>query len=115
MKYLHEVVYSEDHYHENWEFRHKYLYMWTITKEVADKFDAIVPIKNIKNIQPYRAMHYFPNETLVITFNGPYKVYNGHVRITSTELVKLINRKKKYQNLTLKRKRRYFYAYLEGK
>jgi len=89
--------------------------MWTITKEVADKFDAIVPIKNIKNIQPYRAMHYFPNETLVITFNGPYKVYNGHVRITSTELVKLINRKKKYQNLTLKRKRRYFYAYLEGK
>lgn len=116
MKYLHEILHNQHHMHDNWDNRSDFLYPWTISKKECDCYLAIVPIKNIIKIYPFRGSTYgFRQEPLFIDFSNEYDVYNDFTRIKSDELIKVINRKKKYQNLILKKKKRYFYAYLEGK
>lgn len=107
---------NQDHYMDNWDTRHQYLYPWTITSKQAKEYISIVPIKNIVKIYPFRGSTYgFKQEALFLDFDDVYTCYNEHTRIHSDELIKVINRKKKYQNLILHKKKRYFYAYLEGK
>lgn len=116
MKYLHEIMHNQDHFHDNWDNRHDYLYPWTITSEQASKYSAIVPIKNIVKVYPFRGSTYgYRQEALFLSFNDVYTCYNDYTRIHSDELIKIINRKKKNQSLILKKSKRYFYAYLEGK
>jgi|21_taG_2_1085346.scaffolds.fasta_scaffold00183_6 hypothetical protein len=116
MKYLHEIMHDQDHFHDNWETRQNYLYPWTITSEQANKYTMIVPIKNIVKVYPFRGTTYgYRQEALFLDFNDVYTCYNNYTRIHSDELIKIINRKKKNQSLILKKSKRYFYAYLEGK
>lgn len=116
MKYLHEIMHNEEHFIDNWDTRHNYLYAWTITSKQSKRYIARVPIKNIVDIYPFKGSTYgFKQEALFLNFSDTYACYNQHTRIHSNELIKLINSKKKYKNLILHKKRRYFYAYLEGK
>tara|TARA_R100000655_G_scaffold31517_3_gene63043 strand:- start:2456 stop:2827 length:372 start_codon:yes stop_codon:yes gene_type:complete len=73
---------------------------------------AKVPIKGIKSIRPFRGSYYYPNETMIVKFHKPYHVYNNGMRITSNDLMSIINRKKKFQMLDIHKKRRYLYVKL---
>jgi hypothetical protein len=116
MKDLHDVMRDVNHFHDNWDIRHKYLYPWTITAKQANKYIARIPIKNIAKVYPFKGSTYgFKQEALFLDFDDIYTCYSAYTRIHSDELIKVINRKKKNQFLILKKKRRYFYAYLEGK
>lgn len=118
MKYLHEIMHDVEHFQDNWDTRHDYLYPWTITSKQANKYIATVPIKNIVDIYPFKGSTYgFKQDALFLDFSDIYACYNQYTRIHSSELIKLINSKKKYKNswLILYKKKRYFYAYLEGK
>lgn len=113
MKYLHEIVKGHAWFHDNWETRHDYIYVWEINDKwiKEKKLIAEVPIRAIKKIEPFRYSHHmYKNETLVVTFHAPYNVYDEWCRIKTDELIKVINRKKKYQSLKLVKKMRYFYV-----
>jgi len=118
MKYLHEVIKGQDWFHDNWNNRFEYDYIWTIDNKWIKDNNLIpeLPVKSIKNIQPFKNRYSsWGNETLVVTFHEPYEVYNcDMVRIKSSELIKIINRKKKSQVLRLNKKRRYFHLELKG-
>jgi len=89
--------------------------MYYITQDFIDfnDIDTEIPIKMIKNIYPFSFNRYWPDESLMINFKEPYDICNGHIRINQIDIMKLVNRKKKYSNIYLYRAKRYWYAKLK--
>ena len=120
MKYLHEALVSFDEFHNimntmsYMSATEQYMTVDRVTEQWIKDNNLIakVPIKGIKSIKPFRGSYYYPNETMIVKFNKPYHVYNNGIRITSNDLMCIINRKKKFQMLNIHRKRRYLYVKL---
>ena len=120
IKYLHEHLISFDDFHAElqnatWEETMiKFMTIDRVTETYIEKNDLIaeMPVKSIKTIKPYRGSYYYAQETMPVYFHEPYNVYDEYVRVSSKDLISIINRKKKFQMLKLTRKRRYFYITL---